>query len=111
MVPFFRKKKGSLGEEMPGELGRIRDELNNTRRLPNPEDVSEDELGEPIERSGLPPDLESMLDRPPVHEKKREEREEPRRAHSENDKLDLIISKLDTIDARLRLIEEKMKRF
>lgn len=121
-LPFLRrKKKDAMEDEMPGELDRIRRELRPA--FPKPEDVPEDELGEPLvrnedrevsgfditiprKRPEIPPELEPMGGPLPEREKPRE----PSRRH-EDDRLELILSKLDTIDARLKLIEEKLKRF
>ncbi len=122
MVRLFRKK-GKAEEELPDEFERIRRELHAPKKVPNPDDVPEDELGEPVipeqqeitlprrerdERPFLPPGLEPLTG--PAPEPRRKHEEEPRHGR-DSDRLDLIMSKLDTIDARLKLIEEKLKRF
>lgn len=117
------KKKEKTEEELPGEFERIRRELHAPRKLPNPEDVTDEEAGEPLvpenqeitiprrERFMLPPGLEPLTGPAPEREPPRERHGERPRPNDNDDKLDLIMSKLDTIDARLRLIEEKLKRF
>jgi hypothetical protein len=80
-------------------------------------------LPAPIETAELPEDLERFRMKPP--EAKLETRtdypvpelpygksvEELVSERTEGDKIELILQKLETIDARLRLIEEKIKRY
>jgi len=63
--------------------------------------------------TALPEDLERFKIRPESREYPSlpfEKTPEPI-ARSENDKIELIIQKLETIDARLRFIEERLKRY
>ena len=105
----LKRKKGSLEDDLPGGMDRIKREL----RLPGPEDVSEDELGDPLfKRDSDMAGFEVTIPRKHPEPRPEHEREEkPQSQHHENDRTELILSKLDTIDARLKLIEEKLKRF
>jgi len=110
MFERLKRKKGPLDDDLPGGLERVKREL----RLPGPEDVPEDELGDPLIRhepeiGGFEVTIPRRHPEPPPEREK--PKEEPRHAHAENDRLELILSKLDTIDARLKFIEEKLKRF
>ncbi len=53
----------------------------------------------PAEKSYIPPEYESLVSGP--------EKQEPALA---GDKIELILQKLETIDARLRFIEERLRR-
>ena len=77
--------------------------------------VPEGEIGdrllpEDLERFKLKGPFEEMLaEKPAAKEPRPEPRTQRREVREEND-LELVLSKLDVIDARLRVIEEKLKR-
>jgi len=91
----FRKKKKEEKERAPQPARGLPPELERLKmKGPFEEAVTEkapeEEIGKPLAPITPP----KLLERP---------RTEP------GDKFELIISKLDTIDARLRVIEEKLK--
>ena len=91
----FRKKAKEKSEETM-EVGdeELPEELEKFRvRAKFPKD------DEPF----LPEEYKRNIDETPV-------KKESMQSGSSDHKLDLILSKLDTIDARLKLLEEKLKR-
>lgn len=127
---FLRKKKKEIEEPeerieegLPEELERFRAEpkrqLGKTRPGGPSMEVSmgeETEFEEPSAEDKtpfLPPDIEESSRKPiPSYKpfKRPEPEPEPETTHElHKDKIELILSKLDTIDARLRVIEEKLK--
>lgn len=111
VFPFRKKKKKEEPEPIPEEL-RI------GRERPVPPELEKFKLKGPIEETLAGKAPEEEIGRPlmpgpptppPFRPAPRAERPAPRA--EPGDKIDLILSKLETIDARLRVIEEKLKRF
>ncbi|MCD6477221.1 MAG: hypothetical protein J7K26_03655 [Candidatus Aenigmarchaeota archaeon] len=99
--------------------------------IPKKKEIIEEPFPEPIKETSLPPELEQFKTTPPLSEPKHEEPfsleqkidiepypkpptiEEPKKPIEEKpsiDKIELILTKLDTIDTRLKLIEEKINK-
>lgn len=86
----------------------------------------EEPIQQPAPTPGLPQDLEKFrVDRQQPYQRPMEVFQQPGPAqstpttqapqkpipHDKEHQIELVIQKLDTIDARLRFIEEKLKRF
>ncbi len=117
---LFKKKEEPISEDinmespLPDDLQRLRVKRPPLEEPIKPSGYPEPPGEEPPAPGGVPlryqeppyngPVPELMPPGPPKLEGKREP--EPRNEH----KIDLILQKLDTIDARLKLLEERTKR-
>jgi len=80
-------------------FGRFKKKKDEEESLPAPMEASPD----------LPEDLERFRIKTPEMRSPEHRTDYPER--TSGDKIELILQKLETIDARLRLIEEKIKRY
>jgi hypothetical protein len=94
----FRKKKEDTILPVPMEQAELPEDLERFRMKP-PESA----------RMSEPTPTETRMDYPELSYGKSVE--DLVSARTSGDKVELILQKLETIDARLRLIEEKIKRY
>jgi len=97
------RKKNDMSLPSPIETGELPEDLERFRMKPpdiKPLDIKTPEI-RPLETKTEYPEI-------PSYGKTVEELVSER---NQGDKIELILQKLETIDARLRLLEEKLKRY